>query len=55
MAVCKNILQSVLVAAALAFEPFQHVGITPNGMLLLDGPEKLAALCAQPVFARRPG
>jgi hypothetical protein len=35
-----------LAAAALAFEPFQHVGITPHGTLLLDGPVKLAALCA---------
>jgi hypothetical protein len=36
-----------LAAAALAFEPFQHVGITPHGTLLLDGPVKLAALCAR--------
>jgi hypothetical protein len=35
-----------LVAAALAFELFQHVGITPQGKLLLDGQVLLAALCA---------
>jgi hypothetical protein len=40
-----------LVAAALAFEPLQHVGIYPHGKLLFDGPVKLAALCALPVFA----
>jgi hypothetical protein len=39
-----------LVAAALAFEPFQHVGIYAHGQLLFDGPVKLAALCALPVF-----
>jgi hypothetical protein len=50
MALCKNTVRSALVAAALNFEPFQHVGITPHGKLLLDGPVKLAALCALPVF-----
>jgi hypothetical protein len=54
MALCKNIDQSAWVAAALAFEPFQHVGITPHGKLLLDGPVLLAALCALLVFALRP-
>jgi hypothetical protein len=54
MALKQRIVQSAWVAAALAFEPFQHVGITPHGKLLLDGQVKLAALCALPVFARRP-
>jgi hypothetical protein len=44
-----------LVAAALAFEPFQHIGITPHGKLLMYGPVLLAALCALLVFARQPG
>jgi hypothetical protein len=35
-----------LVAAALAFEPFQHVGIYALGKRLLDGQVLLAALCA---------
>jgi hypothetical protein len=38
----------------LVFEAFQYVGITPHGMLLLDGQVKLAALCTLPVFALRP-
>ncbi len=46
----QNTVQSALVAAALAFEPFQHVSITPHGKLLLDGPVILAALCTLPVF-----
>jgi hypothetical protein len=29
--VAQNIVQPALVAAALAFEPFQHVGIYPHG------------------------
>jgi hypothetical protein len=37
MALAQNMVQSALVAAALAFMPFQHVGITPPGKLLLDG------------------
>ena len=52
MALCKNIVQPALVAAALAFEPFQHVGIYPHGKLLLDGAVQLATLCALPVFAQ---
>jgi hypothetical protein len=51
MALAQNSVQSALVAAALAFQPFQHVGITPHGQLVLDGRVKLAALCALPVFA----
>jgi hypothetical protein len=51
----QNIVQSIWVATALAFEPFQHVGITPYGKLLLGGQVLLAALCAQLVFAPRPG
>jgi hypothetical protein len=39
----------------LTFEPFQHIGITPHGKLLLDGQVLLAALCALPVFALRLG
>jgi hypothetical protein len=42
-------------AAALAFEPFQHVGITSHGKLLLDGQVLLAALRTLPVFALRRG
>jgi hypothetical protein len=53
--VTQNIVQSTLVAAALAFEPFQHVGITPRGKLLWDGQVKLAALCALLVFALHGG
>jgi hypothetical protein len=53
MALCKNIVQSAWVGAALAFEPFQHVGITQHGKLLLDGSIKLAALCTHPVFTLR--
>jgi hypothetical protein len=55
MALRKNTVQSAWVAAALAFEPFQHVGITPHGRLLLDGQVLLAALCALLVFALPPG
>jgi hypothetical protein len=40
----QNTVQSAWVAAALAFEPFQHVGITPHGELLLDEPVKLDTL-----------
>jgi hypothetical protein len=40
----QNIVQAALVAAALAFEPFQHVGIYPYRELLSDGTVKLAAL-----------
>jgi hypothetical protein len=47
MALCKNIVQSALVATALAFKPFQHVGIYLHGELVLDGPVKLAALCTR--------
>jgi hypothetical protein len=47
----QNIAQSALVAAALAFKPFQHVGIYPHGQLLFNGPVKLAALCALLTFA----
>jgi hypothetical protein len=54
MALVQNIVQSTLVAAALAFEPFQHVGITPHGKLLLDGQALPPTLCALPVFALRP-
>jgi hypothetical protein len=43
----QNIVQSALVAAALAFEPFQHVGITLHGQLLLDGSVKRVTLCAR--------
>ena len=46
MALKKNIVQSALVAAGLAFKPLQHVGINPQGKLPLDEPVKLAALCA---------
>jgi hypothetical protein len=44
MALCKNSVQSAWVAAALAFAPFQHVGIYPHGQLLFDGLVLLAAL-----------
>jgi hypothetical protein len=44
MALCKIIVQSAWVAAALARKPFQHVGITPHGQLLFDGAVNLAAL-----------
>jgi hypothetical protein len=44
-----------LVTAALAFEPFQHVGITLHGKLLLDGQVLLATLCALPIFALHGG
>jgi hypothetical protein len=47
MAFKQNTAPSAWVAAALAFEPFQHVGITPHGKLLLDGQVLLAALCAR--------
>jgi hypothetical protein len=40
----QNIVQSAWVAADLAFEPFQHVGIYPHGQLLLDGQVLLAAV-----------
>jgi hypothetical protein len=46
MALKQNIVPSALVAAALAFEPFQHVGIYPHGKLAFDGQVLLAALCA---------
>jgi hypothetical protein len=39
----QNTVPSAWVASALAFEPFQHVGITPHDKLLLDGHAKLAA------------
>jgi hypothetical protein len=55
MALKQNIVQSVWVAAALAFEPFQHVGTILHSQLQLDGPVKLTALCALPAFALRPG
>jgi hypothetical protein len=51
MALKQNTVPSALVAAALAFKPFQHVGITPHGKLLWDGQVLLAALCTLPVFA----
>jgi hypothetical protein len=44
MALRKNTVPTVLVAAALAFAPFQHVGITPHGKRLLDGQVLLAAV-----------
>jgi hypothetical protein len=44
------IVQSALVTAALAFEPFQHVCIYPQGKLLFDGQIKLAALCIRVVL-----
>jgi hypothetical protein len=52
MALKQRIVQSAWLAAALAFEPFQHVGITPHDKLLLDGQVLLAAvrpasLCAE--------
>jgi hypothetical protein len=53
MALAQNIVQSAWVAAALAFAPFQHVGITPHGKLLLGGQVLLAALCTLQVFALR--
>jgi hypothetical protein len=55
VALAQNIVQSAWAAAALAFEPLQHVGITLHGKLLLDAPVLLAALCALLVFARSPG
>jgi hypothetical protein len=55
MALAQNSVQSALVTAALAFKPFQHVGIYPHGQLLFDGPVKLAALCTLPVCALRGG
>jgi hypothetical protein len=50
MALKQRIVPSAWVATALAFEPLQHVGITPQGKLLLDGQVLLAALCTLPVF-----
>jgi hypothetical protein len=50
MALCKNMVLSALVTAALAFEPFQHVGITLHGKRLSDGQVLIAALCTLPVF-----
>jgi hypothetical protein len=41
--IAQNIVQPALVAAALAFEPFQHVSITPHGQMLFDGLVLLAA------------
>ncbi len=37
MAVCKHFVQPALVTAAMAFDPFQQVGITQHGKLLLGG------------------
>jgi hypothetical protein len=42
--IAQNVVQPALVAAALAFEPFQHVRIYPHCELLFDGTVKLAAL-----------
>jgi 5'-deoxynucleotidase YfbR-like HD superfamily hydrolase len=42
--VAQNIFQSALVAAALAFQPFQQVGITSHGKLVVDGLVQLAAV-----------
>ena len=44
MALKQNTVPSALVAAALAFEPCQHVGITQLGKLLSDGQVLLAAV-----------
>jgi hypothetical protein len=44
MALKQNTVPSALVAAALAFKPFQHVGSTPHGKLLWDGQVLLAVV-----------